>query len=94
MCEITGSPTKSSCYGPSRKIDPEFLGWMLLELNRSGVRERLQYQTTQMRNLDFRDYLRVYLPKPKAEEQQVIVCALRTVNEAITAAETKLTAAG
>jgi type I restriction enzyme S subunit len=46
----------------STKIDPEFLGWLLLELNRSGLVERLQHQTTQMRNLDFRDYLRIFLP--------------------------------
>ena len=41
------------------KIDPGFLGWALFELNRSGVAERLQHQTTQMRNLEYRDYLRV-----------------------------------
>jgi len=75
------------------EIDPEFLGWVLLELNRSGVIERLQHQTTQMRNLDFRDYLRVYLPKPSPCEQEQIALVLRTSNEAVAAAEAKLTAA-
>ncbi len=77
----------------AEKIDPEFLGWLLLELNRCGIVERLQHQTTQMRNLDFRDYLRVYLPKPKPEEQKVIALTLRTANEALAAAETRLLAA-
>jgi len=74
------------------KIDPEYLGWVLLELNRSGVVERLQHQTTQMRNLDFRDYLRVYLPKPPPEEQKAIARILRTTNETLVAVEAKLTA--
>lgn len=74
------------------KIDPQFLGWVLLELNRSGVVERLQHQTTQMRNLDFRDYLRVYVPKPKTEEQIAIALVLQMVNESLAAAEAKLNA--
>jgi type I restriction enzyme S subunit len=75
------------------KIDPEFLGWVLLELNRSGIVERLQHQTTQMRNLDFRDYLRAYLPKPSHEEQEAIARILRISNASLAAAEAKLTAA-
>jgi type I restriction enzyme, S subunit len=75
------------------KIDPEFLGWVLLELNRSGIVERLQHQTTQMRNLDFRDYLRVFLPKPNPSEQATIARVLQTANDAHAAAEAKLTAA-
>ena len=42
------------------KVDPDLLGWFLLRLNQSGIVERLQHQTTQMRNLDFRDYLKMY----------------------------------
>jgi type I restriction enzyme S subunit len=75
------------------KVDPDFLGWVLLELNRSGVVERLQHQTTQMRNLDFRDYLRMYVPKPTPEVQKVIAHILKLSNEALTDAEGKLTAA-
>jgi type I restriction enzyme, S subunit len=77
----------------SSKINPEFLGWLLLELNRSGVVERLQHQTTQMRNLDFRDYLRIYLPRPRPEEQKVIAQTLRIANDALISAEEKLAAA-
>jgi type I restriction enzyme S subunit len=79
---------------PNRdKIDPEFLGWVLFELNRCGIVERLQHQTTQMRNLDFRDYLRIYLPKPPPQEQRTIARILRVANEAVSAAEDELTAA-
>lgn len=77
----------------STKVDPEFLGWALLELNQSGIVERLQYQTTQMRNLDFRDYVRVYVPQPPRDEQKAIAHVLRVTNEAEAAAKTKLTAA-
>jgi hypothetical protein len=35
--------------------------------------ERLQHQTTQMRNLDYRDYLTIHLPKPSPEVQSAIV---------------------
>jgi type I restriction enzyme, S subunit len=75
------------------KIDPEFLGWILLQLNQSGIVERLQHQTTQMRNLDFRDYLRVYLPEPKPEEQSMIARVLKISNDALAVAEVKLNAA-
>jgi type I restriction enzyme, S subunit len=77
----------------SSEINPEYLGWLLLELNRSGVVERLQHQTTQMRNLDFRDYLRIYLPKPPLEEQKEIARILRTANDSLILAEQKLAAA-
>jgi type I restriction enzyme S subunit len=49
---------------------PDFVGWCLFELHRSGVIERLQHQTTQMRNLDFRDYLTIRLPRPSLETQE------------------------
>ena len=77
----------------AEKIDPAFLGWLLLRLNQSGAVERLQHQTTQMRNLDFRDYLRAYLPKPSVDEQRMIARILKLATEALEAAETKLTSA-
>lgn len=51
---------------------PKYLRWVLHELHRSGIIERLQHQTTQMRNLDFRDYIRIYIPLPLKDEQQRI----------------------
>jgi type I restriction enzyme S subunit len=59
-------------------IEPKFLYYCLFEIHRSGVVERLQFQTTQMRNLDYRDYLRIYLPLPEPEEQ----CAIAKILDA------------
>jgi type I restriction enzyme, S subunit len=74
----------------TERIYPDFLGWVLFELNRCGIIERLQHQTTQMRNLDFRDYLRVYLPKPKMEEQISITKILNLTLASLFKAEEKL----
>jgi type I restriction enzyme, S subunit len=77
----------------AEKINPEYLGWILLELNRSGIIERLQHQTTQMRNLNFRDYLKVYLPKPPSSEQITIAEILQLINTALATTEAKLISA-
>jgi type I restriction enzyme S subunit len=53
-------------------VHPNYLRWVLHEIHRSGVVERVQYQTTQMRNLDFRDYQRLLLPCPPLHEQERI----------------------
>ncbi len=75
------------------KVNPDFLAWILLQLNQTGIVERLQHQTTQMRNLDFRDYLRLYVPKPCSKEQEGIASVLRMANEAHATVEAKLTKA-
>lgn len=75
------------------KIAPDYLGWLLFELNRSGVAERLQHQTTQMRNLEFRDYLRMILPKPPADEQKLIARTVNTVDTAIVTVDDEVEAA-
>jgi type I restriction enzyme S subunit len=54
------------------KMNPDYVAWSLHELHRRGFVERLQHQTTQMRNLDFRDYLRLRMPKPPRPEQDAI----------------------
>jgi type I restriction enzyme S subunit len=54
-------------------ISPELLLWVLHQLNRSGFVERLQHQTTQMRNLDLRDYLKVLLPVPTDPAEQACI---------------------
>jgi type I restriction enzyme S subunit len=59
-----------------RKVCARYLGWVLHQINRSGVILRLEQQTTQMRNLHFRDYLTVQLPLPQPEEQRAVACIL------------------
>lgn len=65
------------------EIDPRFLAWILYRVNRSGCIVRLEQQTTQMRNLHFRDYLTMSLPVPPREERIEIARILDTVDDAV-----------
>ena len=70
------------------KISPELLLWTLHQLNRSGFVEKLQHQTTQMRNLDLRDYLKVLVPVPAdPDEQTRIAETLKAADDHIRALE-------
>lgn len=75
-----------------RRMDPCFVGWVLYELNRSGVVERLQHQTTQMRNLEYRDYLEISIPEPPKEEQEAIAKAMRESDQALAKSREELLA--
>jgi len=75
----------------STKISPELLLWTLHQLNRSGFVEKLQHQTTQMRNLDLRDYLKVLLPVPRdPDEQTRIAGTLKAADDHIRALEDQI----
>lgn len=74
------------------KVDPEFLGWVLYELQRTGIIERVQQQSTQMRNLNWRDYQRLLLPWPEPNEQRRIAAALKLADDAIAKAKAELAA--
>jgi type I restriction enzyme S subunit len=74
-------------------VNPDFVGWCLYQLHRSGIVERLQHQTTQMRNLDFRDYMRIRLPRPPREEQDLAAALISGAHHARQAAVGKLEAA-
>ncbi len=65
------------------KINPRFLRWVLHELHRSGVVERLQNQTTQMRNLELRDYYCSLIPLPLPSEQNSICTILDSIDRTI-----------
>jgi type I restriction enzyme S subunit len=71
-------------------LNPDYVAWCLYGLHASGIVERLQHQTTQMRNLDFRDYVRVHLPRPSPEEQQWIADSIWLVDDSIRSATTEL----
>jgi type I restriction enzyme S subunit len=74
-------------------MSPDFVGWCLYQLHRSGIVERLQHQTTQMRNLDFRDYMCIRLPRPPREEQDLMAAMIAGAHLARQAAVVKLEAA-
>jgi type I restriction enzyme S subunit len=74
-------------------VDASYLGWALFELQRAGIVERVQQQSTQMRNLNWRDYQRLLLPWPKLGEQRRIAAALKLADDAIQRARSELRAA-
>jgi type I restriction enzyme S subunit len=76
----------------AEKVDANFLGWALFELQRTGIVERAQQQSTQMRNLNWRDYQRLMLPWPEIEEQGRITAAIRLADGAVQRAKVELTA--
>ncbi len=64
-------------------ISPVFLNWVLFCINRTGRVLRLEQQTTQLRNLHFRDFLTIPLPVPTKREQAAIAQILDAVDRAI-----------
>jgi type I restriction enzyme S subunit len=75
------------------EINPAFLSWVLFQVNRTGRILRLEQQTTQMRNLNFRDYLTMPLPVPPPDEQTAIALVLDGVDAAIDRAQQAATRA-
>ena len=67
----------------AKKVEAAYLGWVLFELQRTGIIERVQQQSTQMRNLNWRDYQRLLLPWPDLPEQRGIAAALKLADDAI-----------
>ena len=74
----------------AEKVDAAYLGWALFELQRTGIIERVQQQSTQMRNLNWRDYQRLLLPWPQLPEQRRIAAAVRLADDAINKARAEL----
>jgi type I restriction enzyme S subunit len=64
-------------------VDPSFLSWVLYRVNRTGRILRLEQQTTQLRNLNFRDYLTMPLPVPSPDEQAAIAHVLDEMDATI-----------
>jgi type I restriction enzyme S subunit len=67
----------------NEEMSPDYVAWTLYQLHRSGVVERLQHQTTQMRNLDFRDYLQLRMPRPPRPEQEAIAERISSADTAV-----------
>lgn len=75
-----------------KEVDAGFLGWVLFELQRTGIIERVQQQSTQMRNLNWRDYQRLRLPWAEPAEQRRISAALKLADKTILVAKDELEA--
>lgn len=66
-------------------IEPEYLFYCLQQMYEMGVTASMQYQTTGIRNLDWKLYTKSFLPKPPKPEQRTIASILSKVDEAIAA---------
>jgi type I restriction enzyme S subunit len=64
-------------------VEPRFLGWILFRINTTGRVLRLEHQTTGIRNLHFRHYMKMPVPLPIIEEQKAIARILDSVDTAI-----------
>ncbi|HPD73833.1 MAG TPA: N-6 DNA methylase [bacterium] len=69
------------------KLSPEFLWAYLNNLYRKGYTERLQKQTSGIRNLDFNAYKKIGIPLPPIEIQKEIVEQIEVKQKAIEAAK-------
>lgn len=62
---------------------PQYLYYCLQQMYEMGITASMQAQTTGIRNLDWKQYVKTILPKPSLSEQSAIAKILSTVDEAI-----------
>lgn len=74
-------------------IDPKFLHYCLQQMYEMGITETMQNQTTGIRNLDWKQYIKSEFPKPPKTEQTEIANILSNVDEAIEVTEKSIKAA-
>ena len=75
------------------EITPKFVYFCLQQMYEMGVTAGMQSQTTGIRNLDWKQYVKVSLPKPSPNEQTAIANILSKVDEAIAAVQGSIAAA-
>jgi len=74
-------------------IEPKFLYYCLQQMYEMGVTASMQYQTTGIRNLDWKLYTKSILPKPDKTEQQAIALILSKLDKAISATKDSIATA-
>ena len=74
-------------------VDAKFVYYCLQQLYEMGVTASMQFQTTGIRNLDWKFYLKTILPKPTKAEQTAIANLLSKVDDAITSVQNSIVAA-
>lgn len=75
------------------EVDSKFIYYCLQQMYEMGITSSMQFQTTGIRNLDWKYYLNTVLPKPPKPEQTAIATILSKVDEAIAATENSIKAA-
>lgn len=74
-------------------VDSKFIYYCLQHLYEMGVTSGMQTQTTGIRNLDWKQYINTYLPKPSLPKQTAIANILSKVDEAIESVKKSIDAA-
>ena len=74
-------------------VDAKFVYYCLQQMYEMGITAGMQSQTTGIRNLDWKQYIKVSLPKPSLSEQTAIATLLSKVDEAIEAVQGSIAAA-
>lgn len=74
-------------------VEPNFVFLCLQQMYEMGITRAMQYQTTGIRNLDWKLYTKSILPKPPKPEQTAIATILSKVDEAIAATQNSIKAA-
>ena len=75
------------------EVNAKFVYYCLQQMYEMGITAGMQSQTTGIRNLDWKQYIKVSLPKPSPDEQSAIAAMLSKVDEAIAAVQASIAAA-
>ena len=75
------------------EVNAKFVYYCLQQMYEMGITAGMQSQTTGIRNLDWKQYIKVSLPKPSPDEQSAIATMLSKVDEAIAAVQGSIAAA-
>ena len=75
------------------EINPKFVYFCLQQMYEMGITAGMQSQTTGIRNLDWKQYVKVSLPQPSPDEQTAIANILSKVDEAIASVQGSIAAA-
>lgn len=71
-------------------VDANYIFYCLQQMYEMGITRAMQYQTTGIRNLDWKLYTKSILPKPPKPEQTAIATILSKVDEAIEATQNSI----
>ena len=77
----------------NKNVNAKFVYYCLQQMYEMGITAGMQSQTTGIRNLDWKQYIKILLPKPTLSEQSAIAAILSKVDEAITSVQGSIAAA-
>lgn len=75
------------------EVDAMYVYYCLQQMYEMGITASMQFQTTGIRNLDWKLYIKTILPKPEKTEQIAIANILSKVDEAIAAIQNSIDSA-